>query len=81
MRIPIEAFGIDASMTINDGIVNANIGGSAKLTGDVLAGVLTVSGVDEGGKDVVMPLTLHEDGIMSCVLDESLTLYFQLTGK
>jgi len=81
MTIPIEAFGIEASLTINNGIVNANIGGSAQLNGDVVAGVLTVSGVDEGGTDVVMPLILHEDGIMSCVLDESLTLYFLLTGK
>ena len=81
-QIPIEIFGIEASLIIENGTVNATIDGETiRLTGDVLAGVLTAAGTDEDGDSVTVSLNLHEDGIMRCALDESLALFFRRTGE
>ena len=83
-QLPIEIFGIEVALTIENGVVNATLPEeNIRLTGDVLAGVLTATGAgeEEGSDGVSMSLNLHEDGILSCAFDESLTLFFQQTGE
>ena len=80
-QLPIEIFG-EASLIIENGTVNATIAGdNIRMAGDVQAGVLSAAGADENGDSVTVSLNLHEDGIMSCALDESITLFFRRTGE
>jgi len=78
MVFPIEAFGLEMAMVIEGGKATLTSSGeSIEMEGDVSAGVLTITAGDADDEAFSFSFTLHEDGTVSCVLEESITLYFQ----
>ena len=80
MMLPADVIGFEATLTIEDGkvtLAGSGFGESQQLEGDVSEGALTAVQVDAGGGTFSMSFNLHEDGTVSSVFLEAITLYFQ----
>lgn len=78
MELPIDALGLEFGLVIEDGKATLSaFGVSDSMEGDVSGGVLTVSADGE----TTMTFTLHEDGTVSCVLEDAFTIIFQRAGE
>ena len=70
------AFGFDISLTIDgNDVVMAMFGAEQAMEGDVSEGVLIVT-IEDEDETASVSFYLHEDGIISCNLDEDTLLYF-----
>jgi len=77
MKVPVEMFGLEVIVAFEGGKgTMTTFGVTVELVGDVAEGVLTVAGTD-AGEEVSLSFLLHEDGTLSSVFEEGVTLFFQ----
>jgi len=81
IMLPIEMLGMEITAVINNGKATATMMGvDINLEGDVSDGVLTTVEIDADDEPTVIAFSLHEDGVMSAPLDESVIIYFNKAG-
>jgi len=77
MKLSAEQMELDIRLAIANGqVAMLEFGEETQLQGDVVEGVLTAVG-EEDGELVQMLFSLHEDGVLSTLFMDSILVYFQ----